>query len=387
MPGTPRPRDGEPIRIVADGTGRVRYQAVVTTTPPGVKRQQARRHFDTLRQARNFVALTRAEVREGRYRQPAPITLQQLVDRWAANRDDVRQITLDGYLQAVAAVLRDHGGQRVQDIDRTQIEAWKASWPTSGGLRGRGLSRRSIDLTLQVLRMIFDYGIRLKLITENPAAGIRPPRETLADERKWAKRKTTAVVWSFAELRRFVAAADQTELAAAMRLSVCGMRRSEVRGLDWADVDLETGMVVVVQGRAQDELEKVKRPRSRRKINADAMIPGTRLELLKEWIRQGRPGSGPVVVAADGEPVDRDHYSREFRRIAEAAGLPAVHLHSLRHCIATELHRRGVAPAVGARLLGHSIQTHLSRYVVATDDHVDQAAAAFGAAWAEERSA
>lgn len=382
-----KPRPGEPIKIIRDGTGRVRYQAVVTTTPPGVKRSQARRNFDTLPEARDFVAATKDAVRAGRYRQPDPVTLHQLVDRWAASRDDIRQITLDGYLQALKPILAAYGDRRVQDIDRALVGSWRASWPTSGGMRGRGLSRRSIELTIRVLVMVFGYAVAEKLITDNPAVGLRPPRETLADERKAQRRKTSAVVWSFAELRRFVAASDQTELAAGMRLSASGLRRSEVLGLDWASVDLDSGLVDVVQGRAKDVLEKVKSKASKRPVQVETMMPGTTKVLRELWIGQGRPDSGLVVLDADGMAYDRDLYSRAFRQVASSAGLPGVHLHSVRHAIATELHGRGVAPAVGARLLGHSLQTHLKHYVVATDDHVDQAAAAFGAAWTGEEVA
>ncbi|MBO0811212.1 MAG: site-specific integrase [Microlunatus sp.] len=401
MPRLTQPRADEPIRIISTGAG-PRYEAIVTTSAPGAaKRHQSRRRFATLKGARAWVDRTRTEVSGGDFTGRDTVTLSQLVDRWAAAKDNVRTISRDTYLAMLKPILRDHGSRRVQQISRAEIDAWRSTWPTEGGMRRDGLSRRSIEMMIRALRMVFDYAIDNGIIKTNPAAKVIPPRDTLAQQQQAARRKVTATVWDFAGLRRFVAEADKhngtngtVDLAAAMRLSACGLRRSEVLGLAWSAVNLETGTVSVEQGRARHDIDEVKSKASNRVVNVEQMMPGTVAALKALKARQAaqrlanRPGgwmSDLVVVNAIGAPYDRDVYSTQFRRIAKAAGLPRVRLHSLRHTIASELHARGVPPATVAAMLGHTLGVHLTTYVRSMPTGDDAAAAAFAAAFAGSR--
>ena len=70
-----------------------------------------------------------------------------------------------------------------------------------------------------------------------------------------------------------------------------------------------------------------------------------------------------VVVNALGEPLRPELYSDTFRRLCDAANVPAIRLHSCRHSLAFWLHSLGVAPADAAALLGHTVEVHLSTYL------------------------
>lgn len=390
MPKLAQPRDGEPIKIVQTGAG-PRYEATVTTSPRGAaKRTQSRKRFKTLREARDFIRKTYTQVHAGDHLAKSAMTFAELVQAWAASKVDVRTISRDGYLQVLKPLVRDHGTRPVQSITRQELDAWRATWPVSGGIRGKGLKQRSIQLTIQALKLVFGYAVEVGVIKASPANGMKVPRETLTQ--KSERRRMDAVVWDFAELKRFVAEADQTEVAAAMRLSACGLRRSEVLGLTWGAVDLEKGTVHVRQGRAKSEIDEVKSKASDRVIRFERMMPGTADLLRKLKADQAAQklagGAGgwisDLVVTTDlGMPYDRDVYSDQFRKIAEAAGLPAVHLHSIRHAIATELHRRGVPVAAAAKLLGHSVEVHMKVYLKIQPKDLDEAADAFREAYAE----
>lgn len=371
---------GYPISRITTPSGETRFHAIVTWSSGG-RKQQVRRRFQDLDQAIEFVDQARIKIRNGDYRAADTTTLEQLVTAWVHQLDGVRPITRDGYLQVLKPLVRDHGQVRVQRIDQAMIDSWRKDWPTSGGTLRKGLSKRSIVMTLNALRMVLDYAIRTGLLTTNPAQGIRPPRESLADKRRAEQRKVTAQVWTFDQMLTFIRYADSDPLAAAWRLSCAGLRRSEVLGVDWSSINLDAGTVEVRQGRTRQDVDDVKAERSRRTMPVEQMLPGTVARLRELWMAQGRPERGLVIKDVAGRPFDGDLYSRAFTRLSHEAGLPRIKLHALRHTIASRLEQLGVPAATRAALLGHTIQVHLDVYTVSTEDQLAAAAEAFGSAF------
>src|SRR4051794_890542 len=98
-----QPKPGEPIKIITTRSGH-RYQAVVDVSPRGAPRKQHRRTFNTLSEARVFVAETRHEVKTHPSVHNSE-TVAQLCDRWLASRVDVRAITQEHYLHMLGPVI------------------------------------------------------------------------------------------------------------------------------------------------------------------------------------------------------------------------------------------------------------------------------------------
>lgn len=172
---------------------------------------------------------------------------------------------------------------------------------------------------------------------------------------------------------------------AGMRLTACGLRRSEVLGLDWSAVDLTAGSVEVRASRTRTgrgnatKVEGVKTDRSHRIVAAETIHPGTREALKALWLAQGRPESGLVIRDAAGEPVHPDGYSARFRAVCKAAGVPALNsVHALRHTLATSLQEAGVPDVQGAALLGHDVATYRRFYLRTDEDAAAGAAAVAG---------
>lgn len=381
MPRITQPKPGEPIRLVQLKSGEWRYEATTTVTAPGQPRRQSRRRFETLKQAREWVQSTSTAARAGTITPTSDVTLAALVEQWQTGRRDIRQTSVQGYSTVLRPIVDQHGDRRVQSITRREIEQWVAEWPTTGGVRGKGWSHRSITYALQALKLVFDHAVQHDLIAKSPAAGVKAPRKTADDHQDFR-------VWTARELGQFVRTADQDPFAAAWRLTACGLRRSEVLGLDWSGVDFERGTVRVEAGRTIDRdehttvLDDPKSAASRRTVAVEALQPGTVKLMREEWMRQGRPTSGLVVVHEPGAPVHPDMYGSRFRAVCQRAGVPPVRLHSVRHTIATVLHEAGEAPAAVARLLGHTVSTHLAFYVTSSDDAALRAAERFGKALA-----
>ena len=149
------------------------------------------------------------------------------------------------------------------------------------------------------------------------------------------------------------------------RAALTGMRRSELAGLMWADVDLKQARLKIVRTRQRIPNHGIiegrpKSHRSRRSIalsqSAVSVLENTRTRQLEMRLK-----AGPVWNQTDyvyttemGLPIDPNSVSQEFRKIVRKNNLPYGTLHGLRHAFATSLLSANVHPAVVQSALGHS---------------------------------
>ena len=149
-----------------------------------------------------------------------------------------------------------------------------------------------------------------------------------------------------------------------MLLATTGMRRSEVLGLRWADIDFNDRSVsiirtlTVVNGRPV--LSAPKTPASRQLVYLDTDTV--------DALRAHRQGSTParddfVFRTANGQPVNPASFSDTFDWLVRRSGLPRIRLHDLRHTYATLALRLGLHPVLLSERLGHTpIAVTLDRY-------------------------
>ncbi len=381
------PKPGEPIRLV-ERQGGVRYRVTLDVgAHPNGRRRQLTRMFPTLKQARAFVTETRADQNRGTFAAPATLTLAELANAWLKSKHSARAITTQDYRWATRSLLNTLGDRKVQSIRRADLDTWLAQVIRDGGPGGRLLSHRSLSYMVMATRQLFEYGVSSGVLPANPAAHVKTPRA------RHGEAKAEMAVWTPEEMLRFRHYADNDEWAAAWRLTLCGMRRSEVMGLHWTAVDLEAGTVEVTAGRVTVGKDTIvdapKSSASRRIVPVEAMHPGTMnlLRQLKARQTQSRLAAGTestqndlVLVDESGQAVRPELYSDRFQRLCVAAGVPKIRMHATRHTTALLLHRAGVAPADAAALLGHSVAVHLRSYVPSTHLGAANAAAAFGRA-------
>ncbi len=258
---------------------------------------------------------------------------------------------------------------RVQALTVGDVEGLTAWLAQEGGKRGQALGPRAVRACLIALGQALDMAAREGTVPRNVARLARRPRVR--------KRVGTDLEhWQPAGLIAFREQADSDPLAAAWRLTLCGLTRADVMGLRWSDVDVTAGVVRISQGRvALDRASHVDDPKSearRRAVPVEAMHPGTVALLRSLSARQAADrlaagsayaDSGLIVVDALGVPVRPEWYSDRFRALCKAVGVPAITLHSVRHSLAFWLHSLGVTPADAAALLGHTVEVHLSTYL------------------------
>jgi integrase len=151
------------------------------------------------------------------------------------------------------------------------------------------------------------------------------------------------------------------------------MRRGEVLGLRWQDVDLDRGVLSVVQALEETKdglrFKAPKTKHSRRKVT----LPGITVEALRRHkveqarlrlqLGLGRDDNALVCPRIDGKPRSPRAFTKEFTRLAAKADIPPITFHGLRHSHATQLLQAGVHPKVAQERLGHStIATTMDLY-------------------------
>jgi integrase len=179
-------------------------------------------------------------------------------------------------------------------------------------------------------------------------------------------------------------------LAGCFALTLLGLRREEVGGLRWLDIDLEIGALRIRQARVdvngRDMIVSTKTDRSSRDLPLPArelaMVKAMRAVHLRERLAVGRPlaDTDLLLSRADGTPLPVRDYSREFTAQRNAAGLKAITLAKLRHSNISRMRAAGIAADVVAAWHGHTERMTQAVYGRVTDDRLTAASAVFSSA-------
>jgi integrase len=226
-------------------------------------------------------------------------------------------------------------------------------------LLNRVATDRSIRLahgTRSVLRAALNRAMREELLPRNVAA--------LTELPAWRRKAITP--WSVAEANRFLMSTNGSPLHLPFQLLLTyGMRRGEVLGLRWADVDFEGCTIAVEQQLQRLHRELVVGPvktdagrrllpllplTSRALLDAFKTAQASRARTADELITDG----DLVFVTSSGRPFDPDAFSDSFQRLRERAGVRRITVHHLRHTAATMLKNLGVPARDAQLILGHA---------------------------------
>jgi integrase len=331
----------------------------------GVSVQRSKGGFATAVAAERHLTKVLRELDTGTYVEPekrarTQTLAQFLRDDWLpAVRVTLRPSTWSSYRSNLELhVIPRLGGCRLNEITPDRLNRLYAELLESGyrkGREARGLSARTVRYCHTVLRRALRDALLWDRIARNPADRATPPE---------AKRSERPV-WCAAELRRFLVHVRDDRLYAAWALlATTGMRRGEVLGLRWSDVDLAAGAVTIQQTIVaigyRVEVSEPKTARSRRRVGIDpatvAALRTWRAAQAEERLAWGPAwvDSGLVFTREDGSTTHPQSLSQSFERRAREAGLSPIPLHSLRHSYATAALAEGVQPKVLSERLGHS---------------------------------
>jgi len=349
-----------------------------------------RRIADTKTEARAYLQKIRTQIREGKYlevQKEVKTTFEEAVkrflewsslhmrvngrqtDSWAARywlaSDHLRGKTLDKITGGDIERFRQELAQMPRTRKRGSLKhladgRWRVSWSLHGTyhrhvLKSEAkakallekaladikekdvLSKKALDEVIGRLKRLFNLCLEWGLCTKNPAAKIKLFRE---DDRRY----------------RYLSEDEEERLLAAcvpyMRRIVTfalhtGMRRGEILGLRWQDVDFRNRVAII--------------PASRSKSKKDRCIPlnGVAISVLNEL---PRPLAQEGLIFGNTAGGQQANIKRYWNKALVAAGIENFHFHDLRHTYASRLVTAGVDLAVLRELLGHADFTMTLRY-------------------------
>jgi len=317
---------------------------------------------------------------------PTKLTVGDFLARWL--RDYVATNTRPRSYEGYEVICRVHlvpnlGHIPLKALQPAHLQAFYAEQLKNGRKDGKegGLSARSVLHHHRVLSEALTHAVKWGLVGRNVAEAVDPPRPT---------RKEMATL-DAAGVQRLLEAAQGTPYHAALHLAIySGMRRSELCGLRWQDVDLALGTASVCQvlhvlrGGRRVFME----PKSAKGRRLIALSPAAVLALRAhrerveaDYAKMEKPlaPSDLVFAWADGSPMLPDTLTHGYEKIAKRAGIyGVVRLHDLRHTHASLMLRQGVHPKIVQERLGHStISVTLDTYSHVTPGLQEQAALRF----------
>ncbi|WP_235870749.1 site-specific integrase [Rhodococcus xishaensis] len=367
-------------------SGEERYEITLDAgTDPGTgKRRQTRKRYKTLEDAKNAYSKISSEVGAGTYVARSTVTVEQVCSNYIAGRHNLRATSLSKLAYDLAPLRERHGELPVQSLTRRHIDDLVRDLCVGGTVTEKGKSRRPwspsavnkvITTIQQVLADAFSQGVVPRVV----AAGVKRvpmPHKEMS-------------TFTAAEVRTLLAAAADNRLGHAWHLALAGLRRGEIAGLRWSDVDLDAGFLSISKSRVMAGNRAVenepKTATSRRTLPLSEPLKAS-LRMARASQRRERLAVGPeyglgeyVVVNEVGQPYTPAVLSRYWREMTVAAGVRSIRLHDARHTAATTLHLQGVPVAVIAAWIGHADASFTMKvYAHSQNDALKDAASVLG---------
>lgn len=335
-----------------------RWYAVVYEGLDPVTGKEKRRWYPagTDREKAEQLAARLATELNGRNDDVRSLTLgAYLTERWLPGKKvNLAQSTWDGYRRKIDRhILPAVGHLRLRRLRAHHLERLydRMLHPTDGR---RSLAPKTVLEVHLIIRGALKDAVTRWLVSRNVALVAHSPKLRSIP-------KVEPQAWNAQQLQAFLqAAAGHRLFPAFWLLASTGMRRSELLGLRWDDVDFKKKRVSINRGLVAVAYElresRGKTPNSRRAIDLDP----TTVRVLKawcEWQKTEQEAAGVesedwVFTNTDGKPIHPHSISQTFERIANKAEVPRIRLHDIRHTHGTLL-SIGVPAHVVAMRLGH----------------------------------
>lgn len=335
------------------------YYVAAGLDPKTGKRQQLRKAgFPTqqaARTARNQVAV---RVDAGDYVTPTKETFAQYLEKWLPRRvnsgEGLKPTTVSNYARYISRDIAPSplGQMRLSDIRRFHINAFSDQLIAEG--RGPTTVRRIAAVIQGALRAAEQED----LIESNPSTGIRLPKVKREEFQPWEP----------AQVGHYLDVASTHRLGALFELAVLtGMRRGELIGLRWSDVDMSRRAINVRNNRVQAgnviSEHEPKTKAGRRVVDLSDPAAGALIAWKVAQDNERRlwgeawQETGYVFTYEDGTPLKPQYVTRLFDKIRVKAGLPKLTFHGQRHEFASLMIASGADIAMVAKMLGHSSMT------------------------------
>jgi integrase len=296
----------------------------------------------------------------GAYVKPQRTSLAEYLKHWVESYAVMHTSprTAEGYQAIVGRYLVPAlGAIPLCELQPRHLEKYYANALSHGRLDGKGgLSPRTVLHQHRLLSEALSHAVKQGLLVRNVAGAVIAPRPG----------RSQMATLSGADVPRFLEAARKTPYYVLFYAALyTGMRRGELLGLRWCDIDLGKASISVVQtlyrlSNGEFVIKEPKSPHSRRLVALSPSLTEllrrhhTEQETQKILLGKAFAGHDLVFAHPDGSPLDPSTVTHAFGKLIKKAELPHIRFHDLRHTHATLMLKGGVHPKIVSERLGHA---------------------------------
>lgn len=338
---------------------RIRVEAGIDPST-GNRKRLSKTIYGTKQQAMKVLAKMEKN-KNTDYHKGNELKLKDYLNKWIKNySSNIAQSTTKDYISIIENHLIPSLGElKLNEINYGHIIEYQNQKLKNGNLKtGKGLSNRSVQAHHRLLSLALKQAVNLyELIEKNPCDPVQAPTPNKNSGKSLSREDASLILNSIEDILLY------TIFFVAL---YTGMRRSEITGLKWKDINFNNKTISVRRSggiiNGEFSYKKLKNDSSRRQV---AMSNSLIKELKKFKAKRGAFAAkeSAVFLTPDGKPVKPDYLTSKFKSIFKQLEMPEYKFHDLRHTHATWLLEEGINPKIVQKRLGHSrIETTLDIY-------------------------
>lgn len=346
----------------------------------GKRKQVVRRGFATKSEAEAAITQIQHELNNNQFINDSKLTLAEYMNQWLElyGKRNLRDTTFVSYKRAIDyRLLPQLGHLQISSITAPMAQKY------INELLDDGLSERYVEYISVILYGALKKAVEWEVLSRNPMEKVDIPRGR--------RRKQTT--WSVDEIERFLHFAkyeNENYYSVFLTFIYTGLRRGELLGVKWEDIDLENELIEVKRNLIYDKdgfrFGELKNEASYRTIKIDDYVSKelrqhkTRQSEFKLMLgREYDQNYDLVFCREDGRPIYPRTLTTIFNRLIKKAEVTKIRIHDLRHTHASLMLEAGNSLKDVQDRLGHkSIKTTGDIYAHVTDNMKDESAQKFG---------
>lgn len=321
----------------------------------GKRRQKAIGGFKTKKEAEKALAELISKIEKGEYFEQKEMPLSEYLKKWLAHvKHNISESTYVFYKDIINKILIPNlGNVNISKLKPIIIQNF-----LNEKLEEGDLSPTTVRHYYNVLNIALNQAVKWQIIENNPCFAVTPPK----------KRDAIPNVLNPEQVKILLDYTKESEFSVMyipLHLALfCGLRRGEILGLQWDDVDFKNQVIRIRNNVVKVGNEsKLTTPKTDNSIRTVAIMPET-VKILKQHKKKQKEHqlllgesyhkSNFVCTWEDGRTIRPDYLTHTLKKLLKKCNLPNIRFHDLRHTHATLLLMQGVNPKIVSERLGHS---------------------------------